>query len=393
MASRFDSLVIFGDSLSDAGNHFDMIGTPSSPPYFEGRFTNGNVWSDHLSEAIGLPTPVASRLGGDNYAYGGAQSGDGYSTITAPNEIPNVGLQIEQFVATGQTLDETDLIVLWVGHNDLFGSIAPATIAENLSEHLNTLYGLGGRNFLTADYCCDETTSTLSGLLYREIRDQRRQHSDATFAEFSFSGLIQEIASNQAAFGITNGSEAACQACGPGAFPLEPDVRIVSNPDEYFLWDDVHPTSAAHLIMGERAIQTTASTFDLVVGDCSDDGLLSPSDLECVSTIRQRDAVLDALKILPGDFNGDSAVDFADFLIMSANYGQDASYAGGDLDLANGIDFADFLTLSSNFGQPSRNIAAVPEPSCVSLLFIASVVSLFTRRHVWKERKHPGRAE
>ena len=50
------------------------------------------------------------------------------------------------------------------------------------------------------------------------------------------------------------------------------------------------------------------------------------------------------------DFNG--TVAFADFLILSSNFGQDGKrWSEGDF-IANGrVEFADFLTLSSNFGQ------------------------------------------
>jgi len=53
-----------------------------------------------------------------------------------------------------------------------------------------------------------------------------------------------------------------------------------------------------------------------------------------------------------GDVNLDGAVDFADFLILSANFGKDsAAWEDGDVNLDSVVDFADFLVLASNFGQ------------------------------------------
>ena len=54
-----------------------------------------------------------------------------------------------------------------------------------------------------------------------------------------------------------------------------------------------------------------------------------------------------------GDTNGDTKVNFADFLVLSANYGSKTENGASDGDLdANGlVDFADFLLLSANFGQ------------------------------------------
>ena len=69
-------LVVFGDSLSDVGNTADATfgAIPSSSDgYFQGRFTNGNVWVEHLAGYLGESVPTSSRNGGKNFAHGGAQ--------------------------------------------------------------------------------------------------------------------------------------------------------------------------------------------------------------------------------------------------------------------------------------------------------------------------------
>jgi phospholipase/lecithinase/hemolysin len=45
-AELFSEIVVFGDSESDAGNVFELSGDtyPASPPYWQGRFSNGPVW-------------------------------------------------------------------------------------------------------------------------------------------------------------------------------------------------------------------------------------------------------------------------------------------------------------------------------------------------------------
>lgn len=71
-----------------------------------------------------------------------------------------------------------------------------------------------------------------------------------------------------------------------------------------------------------------------------------------------------------GDFDGDNAVDFGDFLILSRNFGEEVdSPSGGDTDCSGTVDFADFLVLSRNFGtslEVESHLAAtsysVPEP-------------------------------
>ncbi len=53
-----------------------------------------------------------------------------------------------------------------------------------------------------------------------------------------------------------------------------------------------------------------------------------------------------------GDFDLDGTIDFADFLTLSANFGQqsDARWSDGDANGDGTIDFADFLLVSQNFG-------------------------------------------
>ena len=69
-----------------------------------------------------------------------------------------------------------------------------------------------------------------------------------------------------------------------------------------------------------------------------------------------------------GDIDGNGTVEFADFLVLSANFGQAGDAASGDTDCNGEVDFADFLALSANFGQTVGQAAAVPEPNALTLL-------------------------
>ena len=116
------------------------------------------------------------------------------------------------------------------------------------------------------------------------------------------------------------------------------------------------------------------------VGDCNGDMELKADDLTCVASIAARDATLDALNGLLGDLDGDGNVAFADFLILSANFGKEsASYAQGNIDLRGDVSFADFLTLSSNFGATPGDLATVPEPG-VGPLWIVCLTLITLRR-------------
>ena len=69
-----------------------------------------------------------------------------------------------------------------------------------------------------------------------------------------------------------------------------------------------------------------------------------------------------------GDANLDDEVNFADFLILSENFGQDGGWREGDFDGDGTVGFPDFLALSENFGGAANASAAtVPEPTATSL--------------------------
>ncbi len=115
-----------------------------------------------------------------------------------------------------------------------------------------------------------------------------------------------------------------------------------------------------------------------VAEDCNGDGVVDAVDLSCVhltaDPIASRDAVLATIPSLPGDLDGNGDVAFADFLVLSGNFGQNndmaPAYTDGNIDMVNGVEFADFLVLSGNFGKTPNGAvaAAVPEPSAWVLL-------------------------
>ena len=117
----------------------------------------------------------------------------------------------------------------------------------------------------------------------------------------------------------------------------------------------------------------TGISFEaIVLADCNLDESLNVLDLQCVSSLDARDALLDSLGSLPGDLDGVNGVNFNDFLTLAKNFGEpDATYADGNVDLQNGVDFPDFLELASNFEKKPNLVATVPETACTLHAFLA----------------------
>lgn len=81
-----------------------------------------------------------------------------------------------------------------------------------------------------------------------------------------------------------------------------------------------------------------------------------------------------------GDFDDNGKVEFADFLVLSANFGLAADDKHGDIDCNGEVEFADFLILSSNFGLDVVESQAVPEPLGCALYSIGVLSMGFLRR-------------
>jgi len=152
---------------------------------------------------------------------------------------------------------------------------------------------------------------------------------------------------------------------------------------EHLEFYDFELTPQGRLTQGAMGEIIFSDEMLSVAGDCNGDGTLDAADLSCVTDIEQRDAVLAALGTIPGDLDGNGDVAFADFLILSTNFGSDAtSYTEGNVDLVDGIAFADFLVLSTNFGMTQGGLAAVPEPSSGMMVFVLLPFLLLSfRRH------------
>ena len=162
-AETFTKIVAFGDSLSDTGNVYSLtsgIGFPyPSSPYWNGRFSNGQVWVEDLADKLSLLSPTASRTGGTNYAYGGTTSGSGYTTFYSFLSVPNLGPQVSTYLGTVPDghADPSALYVVWAGSNDFLDTLGSnptvtqvnacnnnkSTWATNVSNAVSTLHAAG----------------------------------------------------------------------------------------------------------------------------------------------------------------------------------------------------------------------------------------------------------
>ena len=114
-AQTYGRLVVFGDSLSDNGNLYAATGggNPTSPPYYQGRFSSGPVFTELLGFDAGRYAMGASVDGDINLAFGGART----DMSAMP---PGMRMQLLAYLGAGGTFDDDDLVSILGGANNIF---------------------------------------------------------------------------------------------------------------------------------------------------------------------------------------------------------------------------------------------------------------------------------
>lgn len=265
-AQTYNRLVVFGDSLSDNGNLYLATGgtTPTSPPYYQGRFSNGPVFTERLGFTLtNFMGPVTGNI---NYAFGGART----DSQASP---PGMRVQLAQYQGRGGVFGANDLVSILGGANNIFqglpaagassnpqGSIAPVSLAA--AADINFIVGnvaqAGAGTILVTNLpklsltpqfratpaapLADYAVTTFNGALLTGLNTTAAARPGTNIIMMDLFKVGDVIAANPTAFGVSN----VTQPCFNG-------VTVCANPNDYFYWDGVHPTAAGHAVMARLA--------------------------------------------------------------------------------------------------------------------------------------------
>lgn len=119
--STFNSVIVFGDSLSDAGN-ISLANDPTIQPPLEFTTNPGAVVVQNVAAALGHPVS-ASLAGGTDFAWGGA--GINNNSPGTPAGVPTITTQVNDYLATN-SVNSHALYTMWGGANDIFFGAASA---------------------------------------------------------------------------------------------------------------------------------------------------------------------------------------------------------------------------------------------------------------------------
>ncbi|OYX56697.1 MAG: autotransporter domain-containing esterase [Brevundimonas subvibrioides] len=296
-AQSYGRLVVLGDSLSDNGNLYLASGgtQPPSPPYFQGRFSNGRVFTELLGfNAANFNGAVTGSI---NLAYGGSRTDN---NVAFP---PGMRQQLTTYLGRGGAFGANDLVSVLGGANNIFQALPTAGVSTNpvaaitptltaavadMNFLVNDIAGRGAGTILVTNLprlgitpqfrtspaaaLADYAGSTFNSSLQTALLTTAAARPGTNIILFDLAKVSDLLASSPGRFGLSNVTE----ACFNG-------VTVCANPDSYLYFDGVHPTAAGH-----RLVATLSGDY-LYYGDRA-----AGSTLQGETAYRHREDALDA---------------------------------------------------------------------------------------------------
>ncbi len=316
-APSFSSLTIFGDSLSDNGNVFDFTTKikydprPTLPFYTQDRWTDGSdntkikevktqqskydgVWHEQLARRLktdlkmNIAPATASLRGGTNYSYGGAETKSPFIGV------PGTDVQLKTFLKASPVAKNDSLYVFWAGGNDIFGAVkeknataasvkkAATDAVTNLNTQIRTLISKAENgkplSILWADVPSLDRTPFAKSLkqdLVTALGDASKAFRNAwtdaikailkdapgtTIYGLDIYTLMNNLLDGKMAFKpanttdniITTGTNFSGKTFAPSRNGA---VKDGIDPDTFVFWDEIHPTSKIHSLIGDAAFE------------------------------------------------------------------------------------------------------------------------------------------
>ncbi|CAA6675887.1 unnamed protein product [Spirodela intermedia] len=303
MAAAFTvvpAIYAFGDSTADVGNNNFLPGNqakanfppngidfPRSRP--TGRFSNGYIGLDFMAKKLKFnkSPPAYLSISNDAQAYRGvnfASGGSGIFDATGQNFSISLNQQIKYFKGITRRLRtrisggaayrflSRSLFVFSTGNNDMIGfyvnfglknetqqQLFIGQLTGQFRNQLETLYDLGARKFVVFG-------SSLIGCIpilrlgvpgakcVEDLNNLSQQFNKATQIVLRDLALHLErlllLLHQHLRFHLPWFTDIISACCGSGRLNAESECRpnstYCSNRDEYFFWDQFHPTQASY---------------------------------------------------------------------------------------------------------------------------------------------------
>lgn len=252
---RWSSLTVIGDSYADWGNalRFNPVSTQVGAT---GRYGNALNIIDALQYHYGLPTSSVA-----SYAFGGATTGSVNNNPPAL-QLPGFAQEVQSLVSSGRRFGPSDLITFTTagvgGGNDTPLGISVAQGTSNIVAYINTLVGLGGRNFLL-----DSHTHVGTDALQAALAPLANEGVNITL--FDGATLVDSILADPSLYGFAADATAVdyctqfggthvCNEGGINKVRTQTTAEILAEDKSLYFY--AHPTTslAALIAQGEASL-------------------------------------------------------------------------------------------------------------------------------------------
>jgi outer membrane lipase/esterase len=271
-AQEFSDVFFFGDSLTDTGIFCTGL-LFAEQGYAPGRCSNGDLWADVLAESLG----VNLDAGEENFAKGGDTTSD------LDDQIDVFELSI-----LFQDADPDALYVIWLGSNDVLNMPSSPTAMEDavarVIDGIEELEGLGAEHFLVLNLpdvgrawghfnfefpevggeiftpLERDAVTTLSSQFNVLLDQALATLTGVTVRRLDVHAIVEEAFADPAAFGFSPSTIDTTTDDTAFSIPCLEDTSCANDPqgaiaDQFILFDALHPTTAAHALIGARAVQ------------------------------------------------------------------------------------------------------------------------------------------
>ncbi len=288
-----NKIVVFGDSLSDNGNFYEYFKHqyPPSPPYYEGRFTNGLIWAELLIQSYyqdedNNQDKSAKHL--FDYAYGGASVlKHGVKNSENVDSLFTLKREIKAYLREQETEGSHDqtMYVVWIGSNDYLTVLDEVTaegavrdvnkeiqnslkyLADNVHPKYIMIVDLPdlGKTPLAKDMEVIDLWTTLSEehnqRLLDNIAQLKTQYPNTTWLHLDVNETFKDIIANKEKYGFENVEDTCHVESRPKPGPVS-IFKMVSSIkpkqlsqddgcDGYLFFDGLHPSRRVHQLIAK----------------------------------------------------------------------------------------------------------------------------------------------
>lgn len=295
-AAAYSGMVVFGDSLSDAGAFGFRFTSQLGAPYGVGA---AGVWGNtspmFINDMLGFNPQKTGLAGGANYAVGGYKTDQIYATIAGPGG----------YLSRSPSVNSNALYYLNGGGNDFLdgktGAVAltPAYVtnaANNMGASLRALQAAGGRYFMMP-LLVDAMSPSDRGVFVQNTYDMAQLYNaelirhmaalDAEVIPLNVPLLYREVLANPGFYGfdpsqdLTNTCFYAVTATGlTGCSNAQWGIGSATpDPSKLIYADTVHPTTAMQKILGDQAISILSAPWEIsLLPEMADSSLRASND-------------------------------------------------------------------------------------------------------------------